>query len=435
MLAPSAAGAYGGFIFHKSDPSCYQCGGRAGGRADSPAVRPAGQDQFETGSRLFESSQYESALSYLEQAAALAPGNVQYQRWLAACLSRLGRSEEAVQALNRLLARPDLSAQDRAAVAAEVDANNAILRERALNHALQELDASTQASALDRASQRIEMIEAQRKLDALDYRSQAQRILRGIRRIEVPPPIPSEEVLIKLGQLPPKDDSAVERWGERGLAALDMFAEIKGGPGIAMKATVVLAKGLFADLDGAQVYITRKNSHYEKALAYLKDPATHDAFVEITRRLRDGRPLPENASIDMVRSVQAVTDPRLGSTSAALVWDAMMSPEAKNAALTRLGIEAALQGVGQAAKSAVKKEMIAHDASATEAVDFLSHAKVALGKTSDPVARQSLVEAIALANDIIEKSYRIAAKGMAKVEKEFARRHLEAGRRIRKPQE
>jgi hypothetical protein len=433
-LLPSLANAYDGLIFHKERDSCYECRPGRGGPAQVSPPTPAGQPEFDMGVEFFESGDFARALPYLQDAVSRAPQNMQYQRWLAGCLSRLGRHVESNQVLNALLAWPNLSIEDRSRISLEIDNNDAVLRKQALESSLRDLDARAQASALDKASRTMELVRAHKEIDAIAYRSEAERIFRGIRRIEVPPPIPAEEVKIKIGQLGPSDDGAIERWGERGLALLDMVAEVKGGPGIALKVTVVAAHGLFADLDGAQVYVAGKTAHYEKALSYLKNPGTREAFVDITRRLRDRRPLPENASIDMARAVEAISDPRLHNTSAALVWDAMMSQEAKNAALTRLGIEAALQVVGGATKEAVQKEMIAHDKAASQAVDFLSHAKVALGRTSDPVARKSLTRGIALANRIIARTYRTAepaVRGMVGIEAYFAETELEAGRRVK----
>lgn len=452
------AAAFGGFVFKKSPDSCYRCTDSGGampvpdsiphsppqGESPQQPQRPLSAIDFDHGSGLFEAGHYNEALPYLKRAAEKEPANVQYQRWLAECLSRLGQREQAVSVLNNLLHR-SIPTDLVFAITAERDRIEGLIRKQAAAEAKRDIDKivaeqKDKAVAIAKATAQIDTLAALAKNDSLVQRARARNIVRGIQRIEVPPPIPAQTAQIQFGQLGPRDirTNSVLFGTEAGLAALDMAGRISKGPLIWAKVLLISGETLIADLDGAQVYVARQNALYDKALGYLRDPETRSKFADISRRLKVGRPLPEHSSIDMVRAAEALLDPKLGNSTAFLVWDAMMSPEAKNAALTRLGIELLAEGVGTAAGRTLRLEMTSRDVAANRAVDFLSHAKVALAQTKDPVAIKSLQEAITLANEIISKSYhamRPGVAGMEAIETFYAKWKLEQGREISVPRD
>lgn len=441
-LAAGSAKAYDGFIFHKMPDSCYNC---TSGRGAGQVAQPDGKVDFERGVEFFQSADYLAALPYFQRATQLSPNDIRYQRWLAECQSRLGNRAEAQNIFHTLLERDDLSAADATSIRADYNAIEETIRREALQSVLREIDNSTIASALEKAERKAVLMRETQKAETLLARSEAGRILAGVQSIRVPPPIPPETAQIQIGQLPPEDDdNYAVLLGKAGVLALDMVAQLKdlsiaqpidGVPILTpIKIILVVNDVVTTDLDAAQVYVSRKDAQYTKALSYLKNPQTRSEFIEITRRLSEGLPVSDNTEI--VQVARALNDPKRGTTSATLIWDAMMSSDAKNAVLTRLGIDAVLELVGKATERAVKLEMIPHDVEASKAADFLSHAKVALSKTSDPEAVASLKEAIRLADEKIDlcfKMARPAVVGMTTIESFFANAEMERGSRISPP--
>jgi hypothetical protein len=172
----------------------------------------------------------------------------------------------------------------------------------------------------------------------------------------------------------------------------------------------------------------KQNETYEKALRWLKDDAKRRDFTEIVRAIKEHRPISENASIDMIRVAQAILDPKLGNNSRRIAWNAMLSPEARNAALTQLCIELGGEIIGRASEKIVARVEAARQPAFQEATEYLSKATVALERTKYPVAQESLKEAIKQANEMIAKSYRAVrpgAQGMGHMVSIFAKHDVE----------
>jgi tetratricopeptide (TPR) repeat protein len=263
--------------------------------------------------------------------------------------------------------------------------------------------------------------------------SQVAAIIHGIRNIQVPPPILPTEAAITFGQIAPEDHTSknILLGTELGVAVVDVIGKIGGSPLNGTKLIFATGKTFVAAENGADVYLVRRNDTYEKALRYLKDDATRDDFTAIVRALKDHRPIPENASIDMARAAEAILDPKLGNNGKRIAWDAMFSPEARNAALTQVCIELEGEIIGQATKTMVARLMVARQPAFTEATEYLTKARVALQQVEDPAARDSLNEAVRLANNMIAKSYHTVhpgSSGMEHIESIFFKQQQEENR-------
>lgn len=238
---------------------------------------------------------------------------------------------------------------------------------------------------------------------------QAARILAGIHKIKVPPPILPQDAALSFGQLVPDEKSKQIILGsEVGVAGIDVFMRVGGAAPLPTKLLFATGKTFIAAENGADVYIVKQNETYEKALAYLKDAKQRQKFSEIVRDVRENKPLPEDASIDMARAAQAILDPKLGNSGIHIAWDAMLSPEARHAALTQACIELAGHVAGEASKTVFKGIVAVQQPAFQEASDFLSHARVALEQTQDPKAIESLHIAIDQANKMIAASYHVS---------------------------
>jgi hypothetical protein len=245
-------------------------------------------------------------------------------------------------------------------------------------------------------------------IDSPSDQKKAARILAGIRKIKVPPPVLPEDALLSFGQLVPDEKSKrIIEGAEFGVAIFDIAGKLEN-VSFANKILFSTGKTLIAAENGADVYIVKQNATYEKALAYLKDAKERQKFVEIVRDLREKKPLPEDASIDMARAAQAILDPELGNSGIHIAWDALLSPEARRAALTQACIELVGHAVGAASEAAVGRIVAARQPAFQEASDFLSHAGVALQTVKDPKAIESLNLAVKQANEMIAASYEVA---------------------------
>lgn len=248
--------------------------------------------------------------------------------------------------------------------------------------------------------------------------SQIAAIVRSIKNIQVPPPILAEEAAITFGQIAPGDHSSknIILGAEVGVAVADVFGKIGTSPLIGTKLIFAAGKTFIAAENGADVYLVKQNDTYEKALRYLKDDATRQDFTAIVRTIKEHRPISENASIEMVRAAQAILDPKLGNSGKRIAWDAMLSPEARNAALTQACIELGGEIIGQASEKIVARLMAQRMPAFTEATEYLSKARVALQRVEDPAAHASLKEAIKQANETITKTYHTVHPGSAGME-------------------
>jgi 5S rRNA maturation endonuclease (ribonuclease M5) len=125
---------------------------------------------------------------------------------------------------------------------------------------------------------------------------------------------------------------------------------------VAGKILMIGSKTFIAGENGAYMYLVRRDKDFDAAAAYLKDPATAQAFAHLVDNVRQNRPLPPRADPAMVQAAQAINAHHAGDDIGGkqaivpIAWDFMTSPEAVSAMLRQAWIEAASElvsaGVG-----------------------------------------------------------------------------------------
>ena len=178
---------------------------------------------------------------------------------------------------------------------------------------------------------------------------QISKIARSLDSIKVPPPIPSTEASIDWGK------AAVHAAGgvDYGMLALDIVGKI-GSKHLVLKGIVIATKTFIAGEDEALVFATKRNETYEKALKYLKDPATAKAFAYLVKELKEKGESSSTADQEMIKAARAIADPALTSVTK-LVWDAMFSPDARTAMVKKACLEVGSELVSTGAAGALSK--------------------------------------------------------------------------------
>jgi hypothetical protein len=236
---------------------------------------------------------------------------------------------------------------------------------------------------------------------------EAAAILRGVQQIQVPPPIPPESAALAFGRLAPGDKTSerVVDGLEVGVAAMELVGTLSGA---VLSSKLILATGetIIAAENGADLYLVRQSDVYEEALRYLKNPTTSLDFSQTVAALRRGDPVPASTNPEMLRAAQAILDPKLGNGGIRMAWDAMLSPDARHAALTQGCIILGGKVLGKAAEGTANDIIAEQQPAFREASDFLEKAHVALDHVKDPAAVDSLKQGIKLANEMIAQTYR-----------------------------
>lgn len=246
--------------------------------------------------------------------------------------------------------------------------------------------------------------------------------------IQVPPPIPPQAAIIGFGQkLEDPQSELVLKGADYGIAVAKTFGKIAGQK-IPDVTIILIAGKTFIDAEnGADVYLTKHNEVYDQALAYLKDPKMRDQFAHLVVAVRNHQPISEDTPVDMLRAAQAIAESPDTQTSR-IVWDSMMSQDARQAALNRLMIESRDFVFGQVMDKGLEASFSSQLGEASvearqqdydEAADFLEKAKVVLPQTTDAAARDSLQKGVTLANQIMAKTF--ATAGARTLGEEFTK--------------
>ena len=267
---------------------------------------------------------------------------------------------------------------------------------------------------------------------------QIAAIVREIRKIQVPPPILPQEASIAIGQLAPGDKTSqkILLGLEIGVATADVLETIGEKTLPWVKLIVATGKTVIAAEDAADVYLVKQTAVYEKALKHLRDEKGRKEFTTIVRALKEHRPVPETAKIEMVRTAEAILDPKLGNSGIRIAWNAMLSPEARRAAVTEACIQLGGELLGATAGHAFQHIQSTQYPAFREAKDFLKHAAVAMKHVKDPAAKKSLKIAVDQANQVIAGTYRTlrpSVKGVEHLESIYAKEREEEYR-TKKPE-
>lgn len=240
---------------------------------------------------------------------------------------------------------------------------------------------------------------------------QIYRIAKSLDSVHVPPPIPSTDASINwsaVAEQTGKMGDAVDY----GMLALDVFGKI-GSKHTAFKLIVIGSKTLIAGEDGALLFATRRNQTYEKALGYLKDPATSRTFAYMVRDLKEKGTTQIRSNPDMFEAAQAIASPSVGKTHK-LVLDAFLSPEARTAMLKKacfeIGTEYLLPHVTEAPLTKVVKDLNGRKV-IFDKVRLERSKAVSMMKSASQADQNELNRVIAHANKQLERTYRTEQAG------------------------
>lgn len=267
------------------------------------------------------------------------------------------------------------------------------------------------------------------ELRASSEMSQVQEIMRGLKAIKVPPPIPAEGLTLDLAAvaLDPESAGRMLDGVDKGVAALELAATYKGVAILPPQTQAILIAGnAFLDtLQAADVYIVEKNESYELALALLKDPARRGAFARAVHLTREGKELPPGTDPEIARGVKALNDPALSRSGTRIACDALMTPKALQAGFTSVFVALLSSRIGDAAGERFKALHVDRDPVYREAVAWLSKARAARSKAKNPGVVRAIDESIALANKTIEASYALDSQAVGTLVSTFSGRKLE----------
>jgi hypothetical protein len=240
---------------------------------------------------------------------------------------------------------------------------------------------------------------------------QIARLMRGLRNIDVPPPIPASSVAMSWKSLTEKHGPGVlDKTGEFGFLAWDLLARPGRGTPLQCKVLLIAGKTFIAGEDGAYVHLVKQDRVYEQALGFLRDPATTRQFAELVRDFRETGTASSSADPAMLRAARALTDPKLGSSGMSIAWDAMLSPEARAAMVRKACLEVGSELMGQGTEGLLRdltRQRSLYEAASRER----RRAQQLLKRTSDPLDRDQLRKVIAHANYVTGRMYRVERAG------------------------
>jgi hypothetical protein len=240
-------------------------------------------------------------------------------------------------------------------------------------------------------------------------RAEITMMLEDLRKVKPPPEIPPGDASIGFRLLKPGDKESEDLLLgriDRGVAAFEIMGTLAGKALPWAKGFLIAGNVFIAMENGADVYLVKQNMIYERALHYLKDRPTAALFASTVDALKHNRPLPKNATGEMISTARAIIDPKLGNSSRRIARDALWSPDALKAGMTKAAIELGSEYViGHEAKGIVKKLQSERDPVFRYATHSLTRAESALAKTSNPAERAALEKVIAEANRLIARSY------------------------------
>jgi hypothetical protein len=241
---------------------------------------------------------------------------------------------------------------------------------------------------------------------------QIAKLMRGLRAIEVPPPLPHEQVAMSWHKISAEYGAqALDHGSDVGFLLWDLCGKLgQEAPLLHCKVVLIVGKVFIAGEDGAYVHLVKQDAAVEEALGYLKQPVASRMFAEVVRDLKETGEPPESADPNMVRAARAILDPALGNSSTRMAWDAMLSPEATAAmvrkACLEVGGELLSQGTEGMLHDLTRHEGI-YDAARLErreAQKLLKHA-------GDALERDQLKKVIRHADYLLQSTYRLERAG------------------------
>jgi hypothetical protein len=240
---------------------------------------------------------------------------------------------------------------------------------------------------------------------------QIAKIMKGLRAIEVPPPLPPQHVALSWKKLSEDyGEQALDRGGDAGFLAWDLFGRFGETATLHCKVVLIAGKVFLAGEDGAYVHLVKQDKVFEEALGYLKDPATKRPFAELVRDLKETGRAPPSADEEMVRSARAIIDPSLGGSSTRIAWDAMLSPEATAAMVRKACLEVGGELVSAGTEGMLRdltRQKGLYEAARLrrrEAQELLKH-------PIDALDRDQLKKVVLHADYLLQNTYRLEKAG------------------------
>jgi hypothetical protein len=239
---------------------------------------------------------------------------------------------------------------------------------------------------------------------------QIYKIAKSLDAIRVPPPIPAAEASLNWNVVA-QQTSSMGGAVDYGMLALDLFGRI-GVDHPVLKGIVIGSKTFIAGEEGALLYVARQTQTYERAMKYLKDPATSKTFAYMVRDLKERGATSIQATPDMLAAAKAVADPAVGNTRW-LVLDAFLSPEARTAMLKKacleIGTELAATGAGNILKK-VSADLAGRKA-IFDAIRLERKKAVSMMRGATSADQYELNRVIVRANKQLERTYRTEQAG------------------------
>jgi hypothetical protein len=341
-----------------------------------------------------------------------------------------GLSEEVLQ---QMRARPDLGKlldDEQNARKAWMDLQDAVLKKEA------DLASTSDATKKGRlqvelANQLIESSKAEQLYQYHETRveegatlqtspSRAAALVRQLDGIAVPSPLPSN-VSVKFSRRPETDEKSARVLAglEDGIAVLQVSTELFAKIDVPVTMIMAAGKSFIAAEDAADIYLIKEEALYRQASGYLRNPETRLGFTAIVRTIKEGKPLPAGANAEMVAAARAILDPKLGNSAFRIAGNALLSPEARSAAVSKFLIALAAFEAGEQAKDLYNDIRRVNDPIYNEAMGWLQKAAVDIQQVTDPADRAVLEKGLAHANDIISRSYRAKGRDLVGVITEF----------------
>ena len=240
---------------------------------------------------------------------------------------------------------------------------------------------------------------------------QIAKIMRDLRAIEVPPPLPTRHVAMSWRKL--SEDygaQALDQGGDAGFLLWDLFGKIGGEAPLHCKVVLIVGKVFIAGEDGAYVHLVKQDKVFDDALGYLKDAATTRQFAELVRDLKETGQAPSSADENMVRAARAILDPSLGSSGMRIAWDAMLSPEATAAMVRKACLEAGGEMVSEGTEGLLgdlTRQKGLYDAARLQRRE----AQTLLKHCGDTLEQEQLKKVILHADYVLQNTYRVERAG------------------------
>jgi hypothetical protein len=259
--------------------------------------------------------------------------------------------------------------------------------------------------------------------------SGAERLQNRLDRVAVPPPLPARQVSIRFGRLAPESaaNMRVLLGLEGGVASLQVVGTLWGVECVGCKLILATGNTLLAGENGAEVYLTRKDALYREALRFLKERATGRQFTAIVRALREGKAPPEGSTPAMVHAARAILDPTLGNSGLHMTWDALWSPDARAAMLTRATLELGGDALGGMVGTEARQILSERDPAVQSLEDILTDAESARSTVWGAAHARYLQEIVDQCNGKIAAAYALQGAAGREMTSMFAKWAAEQG--------